>query len=169
MDFLNAKYASARDIALALGVPPMLLGIPGDNTYTNYREANLVFWRQTVVPLVAKTARALSGWLARRWAADLRLEPDLDAIPALSLERESLWRRVSDATFLSDAEKRQAVGYSAAKSAVPAQAGTHNPERLRDGTSLRPTLHLPTGDTAYGSPPARGRHGSEAGRGNAHD
>ena len=34
MDFIAAKHAAARDIALALGVPPMLLGIPGDNTYT---------------------------------------------------------------------------------------------------------------------------------------
>ncbi len=33
MDFIEAKHAAAREIALALGVPPMLLGIPGDNTY----------------------------------------------------------------------------------------------------------------------------------------
>jgi HK97 family phage portal protein len=32
MDFLQAKHAAAREIALAFGVPPMLLGIPGDNT-----------------------------------------------------------------------------------------------------------------------------------------
>ncbi|MEL7028695.1 MAG: phage portal protein, partial [Pseudomonadota bacterium] len=36
MDFINAKHVSAREIALAFGVPPMLLGIPGDNTYANY-------------------------------------------------------------------------------------------------------------------------------------
>ena len=35
MDFIAAKHAAARDIALALGVPPMLLGIPGDNTFTD--------------------------------------------------------------------------------------------------------------------------------------
>ncbi len=40
MDFIEAKNASAREIALAFGVPPMLLGIPGDNTYANYQEAN---------------------------------------------------------------------------------------------------------------------------------
>ena len=47
MDFMEAKHTAAREIALAFGVPPMLLGIPGDNTYSNYREANLSFWRQT--------------------------------------------------------------------------------------------------------------------------
>ncbi len=34
MDFVEARNAAARDIALAFGVPPMLLGIPGDNTYS---------------------------------------------------------------------------------------------------------------------------------------
>jgi phage portal protein BeeE len=41
----------------------MLLGIPGDNTYTNYREANTAFWRATVLPLAAKIAGALGAWL----------------------------------------------------------------------------------------------------------
>src|SRR3990170_2881325 len=47
MDFIAAKHVAAREVALALGVPPMLLGIPGDNTYSNYAEANRSFWRQT--------------------------------------------------------------------------------------------------------------------------
>lgn len=34
MDFIEAKHVAAREIALALGVPPMLLGIPGDNTFS---------------------------------------------------------------------------------------------------------------------------------------
>ncbi len=63
MDFMQLKNGAAREIALAFGVPPMLLGIPGDNTYANYREANLAFWRQTVLPLVAKFAAAIGNWL----------------------------------------------------------------------------------------------------------
>ena len=50
LDVINAKHASAREIALALGVPPMLLGIPGDTTFSNYQEANCNFWRTTVIP-----------------------------------------------------------------------------------------------------------------------
>jgi Phage portal protein len=99
------------EIALALGVPPMLLGIPGDNTYANYQEANRSLWRQTVLPLVARTARALSRWLAPAWDEPLELRPDLDDVPALASEREALWARLDKATFLTRAEKRQAVGY----------------------------------------------------------
>lgn len=51
MDFATLKAAAARDIALAFGVPPMLLGLPGDNTYANYREANRALWRLTLLPL----------------------------------------------------------------------------------------------------------------------
>src|SRR6202008_2188425 len=64
MDFIEAKHAAAREIALALGVPPMLLGIPGANTYSNYQEATRSFWRSTVLPLVNRTAKALATWLA---------------------------------------------------------------------------------------------------------
>jgi phage portal protein BeeE len=32
-------------------------------------------------------------------------------LPALADERDSLWQRVNEATFLSDDEKRAAIGY----------------------------------------------------------
>ena len=51
MDFVGLKAAAAREIALAFGVPPMLLGLPGDATYANYREANRALWRLTVLPM----------------------------------------------------------------------------------------------------------------------
>jgi HK97 family phage portal protein len=111
MDFVEAKAAAAREIALAFGVPPLLLGLPGDNTHANYAEANRAFYRQTVIPLVRRTAEAIAHWLSPAFGADLRLEPDLDAVEALASERESLWRRLTAAGFLTDAEKREAVGY----------------------------------------------------------
>ncbi|GGK29873.1 phage portal protein [Salinarimonas ramus] len=114
MDFVEAKAAAAREIALAFGVPPLLLGLPGDATHSNYAEANRAFYRQTVIPMAKRTAQALALWLAPAFGGDLALEPDLDAIEALSEERESLWRRVSAASFLTDDEKREAIGYGRA-------------------------------------------------------
>lgn len=111
MDFMEARNGAARDIALAFGIPPMLLGIPGDNTYANYQEANRAFYRQTVLPLVARMAREFTQWLAPAHGGTLRFEPDLDRIEALALEREALWGRLSKAPFLTDDEKREAVGY----------------------------------------------------------
>jgi HK97 family phage portal protein len=111
MDFVEAKAGAAREIALAFGVPPLLLGLPGDATHANYAEASRAFYRQTVIPLTKRTGEALANWLGGAFGADFRLEPDLDAIEALSQERESLWRRVNEAGFLDDDEKRAAVGY----------------------------------------------------------
>ena len=110
MDFLNARREAAREIALAFGVPPMLLGIPGDNTYANYKEAQLAFWRQAIIPLVTKTARGLTDWLAPYFGDDLNIVADLDRIPALSEERAALWKRLSEASFLTDAERRSLAG-----------------------------------------------------------
>ena len=111
-DFMEARNGAARDIALALGVPPMLLGVPGDNTYANYQEANRAFWRLTVLPLIGRTTAAFSPWLSEAFGESLRLEPDLDRVSGLAAERGELWQRLEGASFLTDAEKREAVGYS---------------------------------------------------------
>lgn len=110
MDFVEAKNAAAREIALAFGVPPLLLGLPGDSTHANYAEANRALYRQTLIPLVRRTAQAIANWLEPAFGT-VELEPDLDRIEALASERESLWRRVQTADFLTRAEKREAVGY----------------------------------------------------------
>lgn len=109
MDFIALKHAAARDIALAFGVPPQLLGIPGDNTYSNYREANLAFWRQTVLPLVAKFSSALSAWIGD----GAHLFYDAGAVDALSSERSERLDRIAAADFLTDDEKRAALGFPA--------------------------------------------------------
>jgi hypothetical protein len=130
----------------------MLLAIPGDNTYSNYQEATRTFWRQTVLPLVNRTAKALSAWLApafsdasptnaasstnpalslskRGTALDLR--PDLDAIEALSTEREALWSRIDKATFLTANEKRSAVGYGPLEEGGNAISQKYSPNQPR--------------------------------------
>jgi HK97 family phage portal protein len=113
MDFLETKHAAAREIALAFGVPPMLLAIPGDNTYANYQEANRVFWRQSVLPLAGRIACALTHWLAPAFGDELTLATDNDRIEALASDRAALWERVSNAPFLTVNEKRIATGYGA--------------------------------------------------------
>ena len=110
MEFQKTKEAAAREIALAFGVPPMLLGIQGDATYSNYQEANRAFYRLTVLPLATRVATALSDWLTGFTGDRVELKPDLDQVPALATERDAQWKRVADADFLTDAEKRNLLG-----------------------------------------------------------
>ena len=113
MEFQKTKEAAAREIAIAFGVPPMMLGLTGDATYANYQEANRAFYRLTVLPLATRVLGSIGDWLSDFTDEDLRLFPDLDQVPALSQERETHWRRISDAAFLTDPEKRSLLGLPA--------------------------------------------------------
>ncbi|MCB1517211.1 MAG: phage portal protein, partial [Hyphomicrobiaceae bacterium] len=91
------------------------LGIPGDNSYANFAEANRAFWRQTIVPLVRRTAETIGRWLDPAVDGELVIAPDLDRIEALAEDRAALWQRVASADFLTDDEKRRLVGLEASE------------------------------------------------------
>ncbi|MEM7766451.1 MAG: phage portal protein [Pseudomonadota bacterium] len=114
MDFLDARHAASREIALAFGVPPMLLGIPGDNTYSNYREANSALWKSTVLPLAERMAKALTSWIGHRFGSDAVLRCRTDQVAALAPERVELWANLDRVGFLTDDEKRQVAGFAPA-------------------------------------------------------
>lgn len=109
MDFLELKASAAREIAMAFGVPPMLLGLPGDATYANYKEANRALWRLTVLPLAAKILGSIAQGL-RGWFDGAELHVDLNKVPALAEERMMLWHEVSAADWLTADEKKMMLG-----------------------------------------------------------
>ena len=113
MEFQKTKEAAGREIATAFGIPPMLMGIPGDATYANYQEANRAFYRLTVLPLAARVTAGLSAWLSGFTGEAVDLRPDLDQIPALATERDAQWLRVGAADFLTPQEKRVLLGLPA--------------------------------------------------------
>lgn len=112
MDFHEGRVLSAREIAQSFGVPPMLAGIPGDSTFSNFREARYHLWEDTILPLLDMITDEFNHWLVPHFDKDLKLTHDLDAIPALALRRESTWKRLQEADFLTTNEKRENVGYS---------------------------------------------------------
>lgn len=111
MDFFEARNQAAREIALAFGVPPQLLGIPGDNTYSNFQEANRAFWRQTILPLLRRTAQSVESWVQKLYGDGLTVRFDEATITALSAERDTMLQRVLEAGFLTVNEKREALDY----------------------------------------------------------
>lgn len=116
MEAIALRESAARDIANAFGVPPMLLAIPGDNTYSNFQEASRAFYRNTVFP----DARAIYGALGRWWAQltgvrELEITFDEEKAWALADEISQLWARLDSADGLSLDEKRAGKGYSEMK------------------------------------------------------
>ena len=113
MEFQKTKEAAAREIALAFGVPPMFLGSSGYAAYSNYQEAHRAFYRLTVLPLATRVTAALAVWLTGFTGEILDVKPDLDQVPALVTERDAQWKRVAQADFLTQSEKRSLLGLPA--------------------------------------------------------
>ena len=107
---LETKYSAARDVSLAFGVPPQLLNIPGDNTYSNYEQARLAFYEDTVIPLINRVSTSLSNWLGAE-QDQVELRPDLDQIPAIAEKRKALWTMADLSTDLTLNERRGLKGY----------------------------------------------------------
>lgn len=112
MQFMECKNNAAREIALAFGVPPQLLCISGDNTYTNLAESRLALWEQTVIPLVENTIDHFNKWIISHYNKNemLELSCDLSGIIALANRQSSTWDRLANADFMTRNEKRSKVG-----------------------------------------------------------
>ncbi len=111
MDFVRLKEGAARDIALAFGVPPVLIGLPGDATYANAREAGRALYRQTVLPLAGRILAGLSSMLSD-WVGEIKLVVDTDQLTELSEDRARLWKQVGAADCLTRDEKRGMLGFA---------------------------------------------------------
>jgi HK97 family phage portal protein len=109
MGIIEAKFSAARDVALAFGVPPMLLNIPGDNTYSNYKEARLAFWEDSVLPLTNMILNDWNNWLAQPYGVEIRA--NMDEIPAIAEKRQQLWQMADASNDLTINERRAMKGY----------------------------------------------------------
>lgn len=112
MEWMEGRQGAARDIALAFGIPPILLNIPGDSTYSNYKEARLAFYEDTILPLLDMLMDELNHWLVPMFGnTGLQLKYDMDDIPALDIKRSEKFTQVSGAGFLTTNEKRTMLGF----------------------------------------------------------
>lgn len=107
MDWLEGQRDAARTICLVYNVPPQLLGIPGDNTYSNYAEARMSFYEETVIPLLQELLDGLNSWLVPKFGEDLRLMVDLQSITALAPRRKEIFDMVNASTVHTLDERRK--------------------------------------------------------------
>lgn len=110
MEFLKSHEVSAIDICEAFGVPPEMLGL-GQKTYSNYSEARMSFYEDTVLPIMDLLETDLNMWLCPMFGEDVKVCYDKDDIEALAPKREKKFTSVATANFLTQNEKREAVNY----------------------------------------------------------
>lgn len=101
-----------RETARTLGVPPVLLGIPGDSTYNNILEAKKDFVLSTCVPLMNMLAASLSNWLLVGGSDEkLYLEPSIEELPEIVEYRAQSLKEINEIDYLSINEKRSLTGF----------------------------------------------------------
>lgn len=85
MDFERSAIINRDKIISAFGVPPQMVGATEASTYDNFRTAELVLWRNAVLPLAEDVADSLTFFFSRRRMIDdgLEIKPDLSGIPVL--------------------------------------------------------------------------------------
>jgi len=113
MDFLQLKNMSARDIAMCFGVPSQLVGIPDAQTYSNVQEARLALYEETIIPLIKRVESDLNEYLAPAYGERLRIQYDIDSIPAMAERRRRIYENVTGAVregIISRNEARDRLG-----------------------------------------------------------
>ena len=114
MDFIQLKNMSAKDIALIFGVPSQLIGIPDAQTYSNFAEAKLALFNETIIPLLDRIQSDMNEWLVPRFGDDLELRYDIDSIPAMAEQRTRVFESVTQGVqngILTRNEAREQLGY----------------------------------------------------------
>ena len=113
MDFLELLNLSAREIALAFGVPAQLIGIPEANTYSNMETAKLGLYEETIIPLLKRVESDLNEYLSPLYGDKIRLQYDIDSIPAMAEKRKQIYENVQGAVnsgILTRNEARERLG-----------------------------------------------------------
>lgn len=108
-NFNQGQHTAARQIAQIFEMPPMIIGIQGDATFSNYREAKLHWWEDSLIPLMKKITAALNVW---RFSKDeLELIFDFNNIDALELKKQVKFESMIKAGCFSINELRAYWGY----------------------------------------------------------
>jgi len=114
MDFTQLKHMSAKDIALVFGVPSQIIGIPDSQTYSNFSEAKLALYNETIIPLLDRVQSDLNEWLTPQFGDDLELRYNIDSIPAMAEQRRRVFESVTAGVqngILTRNEAREQLGY----------------------------------------------------------
>jgi len=115
MHWLEGLKLSAREIAIAFGVPPELIGDTANKTYSNYKEARQAFYTETVLPLMDWIRNELNNWLVPKFGDDrIYIDYDRDEIEALQEDRAAVWEKAMEAVkigVLTPNEARLLLGY----------------------------------------------------------
>jgi HK97 family phage portal protein len=113
LDYVNGLRQTGRDIAVALGVDPGMLGDPEVKTYANYSEARVSLYQDTVLPLMEYLTASFELKLTQWWPG-VEFFLDTDKVPALLAAKRDTWEGLANLVregLLTRNEARREMGF----------------------------------------------------------
>ncbi len=96
LDFTSGKSLSSKEIALAFGIPPILIGEMSSATFSNYKEARYNFWEETVIPLLNMFVGEFSRWFSYLFDENISFEYDRESISVFqNFKRSSINKQIN--------------------------------------------------------------------------
>ena len=94
-------------------MPSQLVGIPDAQTYSNVQEARLALYEETIIPMAKRIQSDLNEYLSPLFNENIRIEYDIDSIPAMAERRRRIYENVTVAVregIISRNEARERLG-----------------------------------------------------------
>jgi HK97 family phage portal protein len=89
LEFIQGIKLSREEICIAFKVPPLLIGILDNASYSNYEQAVKIFWVHCIIPKVRRIEQVIST-IVKRFDDKLYFEFDLSTVEALKDNQEQL-------------------------------------------------------------------------------
>lgn len=113
LEFQDGLRETKRDIAVAFGVDPSVIGDHQARTFNNHAEARLSLYQDTVLPILQLVRDTLEARL-EAWWPDTCFYLDEDKVPALMEAKREAWGSLADLVekgLITRNEARREMGY----------------------------------------------------------
>ncbi|NCA74374.1 MAG: phage portal protein [Gammaproteobacteria bacterium] len=111
MDWSAGMQISAKEIAIAMEVPPEKVGDSANKTYSNMQEANREFATSFVDPECNLIWSPIGRALSKHYTDLGRLSYDRAMIPGIKDDETAVMATLNNVNYLTLNEKREALGY----------------------------------------------------------
>jgi len=113
-DYILLKKLTREEICAVFGVPPILVGILDRATYNNIKEAEPIFWSQTILPELDAFLDFWNTRICPLYGDDIALAYDLSDVKALKEAQDYKDKRASQAFaggIIMQNEAREEMGF----------------------------------------------------------
>lgn len=112
MEWVQGIKITLRETGVALWVPSVLLGDVENATYSNMQTAMRLYYELNIFPMLSVQCADMTHFFSRYYGDDIEIGYDRDKVTVLAEDRAAEWARIANVTFLTENEKREALGYA---------------------------------------------------------